>query len=373
VPVALLTPNLPGYRLPLYQRLAREEDLEVLCYGGGERYVPPWMAGDLDRQIASAGFPARRLKGGARDAFEVGRHYDAVIAPYAGGAILPGAYLGAHRHRRPFVLWASVWAQPWSVKNALGLPMTLRIYRGADAVVAYGEHVRRFVARRRGRDDDVFVAPQSVEREVFGRVVSEDEIAALRSRYELPPAPLVAYVGRLVEEKGVGVLLEAWRSAAPDATLLMVGDGPLRARCSATAGARVIGPLTRAELPAVYAASEFAVLASVRTPRFREPWGLVCNEAMHQRRPVVASDAVGAAAGGLVRDGETGVVLPAGDPAALAAAIERLLGDPLLCRALGERAEQEVGAYTYDAMAEAFRAALAAARAARGSNMSGHT
>ncbi|HWD65942.1 MAG TPA: glycosyltransferase family 4 protein [Solirubrobacteraceae bacterium] len=362
MPVALLTPNLPGYRLPLYERLARDEDVEVLCYGGGERYIPPWLAGDLDRQISEAGFPARRLGGGAREAFQVGRGYDAVIAPYAGGAILPAAYLGAHRHRRPFILWASVWAQPWSVKNALGLALTLRIYRGAESVIAYGEHVRRFVARRRGRDDDVFIAPQAVEAELFGRTVSAEEIAELRRRYELPPAPLVAYVGRLVAEKGVEVLLDAWRSAAPDATLLMVGDGPLRSRCSETAGVQVIGPLERAELAPVYAACEFAVLASIATPRFREPWGLVCNEAMHQRRPVLASTAVGAAAGGLVRDGETGVVVPAGDALSLADAIERLLGDPLLCRTLGEQAETEVAAYTYDAMAEGFARALAVAR-----------
>lgn len=365
MPVALLTPNLPGYRLPLYERLASEQGVEVLCYGGGERYVPPWLAGDLDRQISEARFPARRLDGGFRGAFAVGRRYDAVIATYAGGAILPAAYLGAHRHGRPFVLWASVWAQPWSVKNALGLPLTLRIYRGADAVVAYGEHVSRFVARRRGHDEDVFVAPQSVEAEIFGRTVSEEEIASLRERHQLPPAPLVCYVGRLVEEKGVGVLLEAWRALAPDATLLMAGDGPLRDRCGQTPGVRVIGPLPRAELPPVYAASEFAVLASIATPRFREPWGLVCNEAMHQRRPVLASDAVGAAAGGLVRSGETGVVVPAGDPRALGDAIDRLLGDPLLCRTLGERGEQEVAGYTYDAMADGFRRALETARRRR--------
>jgi glycosyltransferase involved in cell wall biosynthesis len=366
MPVALLTPNLPGYRLPLYERLARDQDVEVLCYGGGDRYVPPWLAGELDHQIAEAAFPARRLEGGFRGAFAVGRRYEAVIATYAGGAILPAAYLGAHRHGRPFVLWASVWAQPWSVKNALGLPLTRHVYRGAESVIAYGEHVRRFVARIRGRDDDVFVAPQSVEAEVFGRFVSEEEIASLRSRHSLPPAPLVAYVGRLVAEKGVGVLLDAWRSLAPDATLLIVGDGPLRARCAETAGVRVIGPLERSELAPVYAASEFAVLASIATPRFREPWGLVCNEAMLQRRPVLASTAVGAAAGGLVRDGETGLVVPPGDPEGLADGIERLLADPLLCRSLGERAEQEVAAYNYDAMADGFRRALEVARSRRG-------
>jgi glycosyltransferase involved in cell wall biosynthesis len=362
MPVALLTPNLPGYRLPLYERLARDHGVEVLCYGGGERYVPIWF-GDLQRQLREARFPARQLTGGTREAYSLGRRYDAVIAPYAGGEILPAAYLGAHRHGRPFVLWAAVWAQPWSIKNALGLPLTVPIYRGADAVVAYGEHVRRFVARIRGRDDDVFVAPQAVEPDVFGRAIDDDEIAAFRAQHELPPAPLVAYVGRLVPEKGVDVLLDAWELLVPDATLVVIGDGPLRDRCRRTVGVRLLGPLDRRELPPAYAASEFVVLASVATRRFREPWGLVCNEAMLQARPVLATTAVGAVAGGLVRDGGTGAVVPAGDPVALGDAIERLLGDPLRCRRLGAEGRHEVAAYNYEAMAGAFGRALAAASA----------
>jgi glycosyltransferase involved in cell wall biosynthesis len=119
--------------------------------------------------------------------------------------------------------------------------------------------------------------------------------------------------------------------------------------------------MARPELPVAYAASQFAVLASIPTPRFREPWGLVCNEAMHQQRPVIASDAVGAVAGGLVRDGETGLVVPAGDAAALAAAIERLLSDGELRERLGVAAAAALAPYTYDAMAGAFDRALAKA------------
>jgi glycosyltransferase involved in cell wall biosynthesis len=123
--------------------------------------------------------------------------------------------------------------------------------------------------------------------------------------------------------------------------------------------------MPRAELPAAYAAAELAVLPSIATARFREPWGLVCNEAMHQAKPVVASDAVGAVAGGLVSDGVTGLVVPAGDSAALAAAISRLLSDPSLRDRLGAAARDAVRPYTYEAMADAFGRALGAARTTR--------
>jgi glycosyltransferase involved in cell wall biosynthesis len=311
--IALLTPFLTGYRMPLFERLARDHAVEVLCYGGGERYVPPWTARDQERLRAAARFPVRSLDGGAGAAFAVARSYDAVIAPYAGGELLLAAYLGARRFDRRFVLWASVWAQPWSLTNALALPATRHIYRHADAVVCYGEHVRRFVARIRGRDDDVFVAPQAVEADVFGRHVDPGEVAAFRARHGLAADPIVLYAGRIVPEKGVDFLLDAWASRDPRATLVLIGDGPLRPRAERMVRVRVIDPVPREALHVAYAAAAFTVLPSVRGRRFREPWGLVCNESMHQGRPVIATDAVGAAAGGLVRDGETGLVVPSGD------------------------------------------------------------
>jgi glycosyltransferase involved in cell wall biosynthesis len=358
MPIALITTYLAPYRVPLFERLAERHHVEVLCFGGGGRYVPSWLK-DLDAQLAAAPFPARRLEHGAREALTLGRRYDAVIAPFAGGAILPAAYAGARRHRHGFVLWASVWAQPRSLSHALALPATRHIYRHADAVVAYGEHVRRFVAGIRGRDDDVFVAPQSVEPELFARTVAPHEIEQFRVRHRIPEGPLVLYAGRLVPEKGIHVLLDAWRAGDPDATLVLIGDGPLLPQAAATPRARALGPLEREELPVAHAAGQFAVVPSIPTPRFREPWGLVVNEAMHQGRPVVASATVGAAAGGLVRDGETGLVVPPGDALALRQAIERLLADGALRQRLGETARHAVQAYNYDAMVGAFDRALA--------------
>jgi glycosyltransferase involved in cell wall biosynthesis len=359
VAIALLTTYLAAYRVPLYERLHRHHGVEVLCYGGGERYVPAWFA-DLDAQLATAPFPARRLAGPGAAA-GVGRAYDAVIAPFAGGSILPAAYAGARAAGTPFVLWASVWAQPRSAAHLLALPVTRRIYRHADAVVAYGEHVRRFVREIRGRDDDVFVAPQSVEPELFSRAVTPDECEHFRAAHRLPPGPLILYVGRLVAEKGVSVLLEAVRRGRPEATLVLIGDGPLAGEALATPRARLLGPLAREELPVAYAAAAASVLASVPTPRFVEPWGLVCNESMHQGRPVIASSAVGAVAGGLVRDGVNGLVVAPGDADALAAALLRLLGDDALRERLGAAARTAVAGYTYEAMETGFARALATA------------
>jgi glycosyltransferase involved in cell wall biosynthesis len=360
VAIALLTTYLPGYRMPLYRLLAQRHGVEVLCYGGGERYAPSWFR-DLDRQLESAPFPARRLRGW-HDALGLGGRYEAVIAPFAGGAILPAAYAGARARRRPFVLWASVWAQPRSLTHWLSLPVTRHIYRNASAVVAYGEHVRRFVAAIRGRDEDVFVAPQAVEADLFGRPVAAAQVQAFRARHDLGTAPMVLYVGRLVEAKGTRVLARAWPLVSAPGILVVAGAGPEGEQLRRLPRVRLLGPLPRPELPVAYAAAQFALLPSIPTPRFQEPWGMVCNEAMHQGRAVIASDAVGAAAGGLVRHQQTGLVVRAGDAGALAAAIDRLLSDQALCRRLGAAAREAVAPYTYDAMLAAFEAALTAAR-----------
>jgi glycosyltransferase involved in cell wall biosynthesis len=359
VPIALLTTYLSDYRRPLYRLLAERHGIEVLCYGGGERYVPAWF-NDLDAQLAGADFPARRL-GGIAEALQIGRDHQAVIAPFAGGALLPAAFAAARRHRRPFVFWASIWHQPRSLAHALALPATRHIYRHADAVIAYGEHARRFVAGVRGHDDDIFVAPQSVEPELFGRAVTAAEMAGLRTEFELGDGPLVLYAGRLVPDKGVEVLVRAWPQVSEAATLVLAGDGPLTDLVATLPRARLIGALPRERLPVAYAAAHFTLLPSIPTPRFKEPWGLVCNEAMHQARPVVATTAVGAVAGGLVRDNDTGLVVPPKDPAALAGAINRLLGDEALRARLGAAAREAVRPYTYEAMADAFDRALAKA------------
>ncbi len=348
--IALVTNVLAPYRVPLYALLAERYGVEVLCFGASASYVPAWF-GDLDGQLAAAPFPARRIAG-PREALALGSRYDAAIAPVAGGAMLPATYLGMRRARKPFVLWGSVWAHPRGAKAALAFPLVRHVYRHADAVVTYGTHVSRYVGR-----DDAIVAPQSVEADPFGRAVAPQEIAAWCAEHDLPDGPLVLYVGRLVEEKGVETLLTAWRSV-PGATLAVIGDGPLAPQVAATPHVRLLGPQPRERLPVAYAAADALVLPSIPTPRFREPWGLVCNEALHQGTPVVGTTAVGAVAGGLVRHEQTGLVVEPGDPRALAAAIARLLDDPVLGARLGAAGRQALAGHTYDAMADAFGTAL---------------
>ena len=107
-----------------------------------------------------------------------------------------------------------------------------------------------------------------------------------------------------------------------------------------------------------YAGSDVVVVPSIPTRDFLEPWGLVVNEAFHQGVPVIATDAVGAAAGGLVQHERTGLVVPAGDASALAAALRRLHDDPGLRARLGAAARERVQKHSHAAWAAGMSAAL---------------
>lgn len=340
-PAALITSTVSDYRREPFEMLSREAGVEVLAWADGR-------IGQLEA--------ARRAGSGS---------YRAVVCGLGGRVALPGSYLGARRAGIPFVLWASLWAHPRSPAHVLSyLPMR-HIYRHADAVVTYGKHVSSYVSARRGGTHNVFEAPQAVSSAEFAQAVPDDLRVHARVHAGAPARDgfLALFVGRLVREKGVRVLLDAWRQAdlGEDAVLALAGDGPLGDLVAREpASVQALGFVPRDHLPALYAAADVLVLPSIRTETFLEPWGLVVNEAMHQGTPVITSDAVGAARGGLVQDGRNGLVAPQRDAAALAARLRSLAHNPQLRQALGAAARRDVAPFTYSAWVAGMRQALAA-------------
>ena len=353
---ALLTNYLAAYRMPLYERLCRSAlasrssataAASATCRPGSPISTPSSPA--RRSRPAACGPRGRRSRSA--------RRYEAVIAPFAGGAILPAAYAGARAHRRRFVLWASVWAQPRSLAHALALPATRHIYRHADAVVAYGEHVRRFVARSAGRDDDVFVAPQSVE----PRAVRPPRARRRRSRRSAAAtasgtARSCSTPAGSCPRRGStccstpGAAGRAPRDAGGDRRRAAARRGwrrPTGAGCSACSRA----PSWRWPTPP----PSSRCCPRFPTPRFREPWGLVCNEAMHQGRPVIATTRSARSPAASCATARPGWSYRAGD--ALGAAEQRSTACwPTIAapRAWATPARRAVAAYTYDAMADAF-------------------
>jgi glycosyltransferase involved in cell wall biosynthesis len=157
----------------------------------------------------------------------------------------------------------------------------------------------------------------------------QEPCCTLRDEYGMEPgSQIVGVVARLEPEKGHPTLFEAWPTvlrAVPDAYLLVIGEGGQRAALEGLArelriAHRVVFTGRRDDVPAVTAALDVAVL-----PSYREAQGLTVLEAMALSRPVVASNVGGIPE--MVEDGVSGLLVPPYDPAALAAAIVRLLTD----------------------------------------------
>jgi glycosyltransferase involved in cell wall biosynthesis len=346
-PVLFMTNHAPAFRVGAFAALHAREEVVFALIGGAVRHGGGAGGGALPFPVVR---PTQR---GVLRLAASGR-YRAVVAGLSGRVALPAAWAGARLARVPFVLWATIWAHPRTPAHALSYLPLRRLYRSADAIATYGPHVSAYV-RAKGARGAVVEAPQSVDDAFWSRPSEPIRRAPFQ----------VAFAGRLAREKGVGVLLEAWRAsglAGPATALVLLGAGPLAAHA---AGARLEGPQSPEQLRNFYAGSDVVVLPSIPTRDFLEPWGLVVNEAFDQGVPVIATDAVGAAAGGLVQHERTGLVVPAGDARALAAALRRLHDDPELRGRLGAAAREAVRGYSHAAWARGMSAALRAAGASR--------
>ena len=348
-PVLLVTNHAPAFRVGAFAALHAQQDVVFALIGGDVRH-----GGGAGEPRSTLPFPVLRPSQRAVLRLAASGRFRAVVAGLSGRLAPAAAWRGARAAGVPFVLWATMWAHPKTPPHLLGYPLVRQLYRDADAIVTYGPHVSAYV-RRKGARGPVIVGPQAVDGAFWGAPPAPDRRAPFQA----------LFAGRLEREKGVDVLLEAWeRIALPDAALVLAGDGPLRAAAEA-AGAIVTGRRPPEDVRNFHAGSDVLVLPSIPTRAFREPWGLVVNEAATRGIPAIVTDAVGAAAGGLVVDGRTGWVVPAADAGALAAALARAHADPALRARLGAAAREAVGAHTQQAWAAGMAKGLAAVGAAR--------
>jgi len=201
-----------------------------------------------------------------------------------------------------------------------------KYYRRCDHLVANTADIRRYLIAAGWAEDRVHYLPNFVE------AASAPPLP--RAGLGTPEdAPLILGLGRLHPNKAFDVLLAAL-DRLPAAYLWLAGAGPaegalgaMAARLGLAERVRFLG--WREDVAALLAAADVLVCASRH-----EPLGNVVIEAWAQRVPVVAAASQGPAA--LITDGESGLLVPPEDAAALAEAIARVLDDPALAARLAE-------------------------------------
>jgi len=237
----------------------------------------------------------------------------------------------------------------WTARELLG---------GAAVVVANsrwtGERARAVLAAldRPTLGGDVRVVPLGTDPTHFRPGIDPRPV---RSRLGLDGGPWLLTVSRLEWHKGIDTVIRALpavRAAFPDPAprYAVAGVGPQRARFERLAAelgvgdsVRFLGFVPDEELPALYNAVDLYVGASRRVELLVEGFGISLLEASASGLAVV-----GGRSGGVpdaVREGETGVLVDSGDPAAVAAGITRLLGDAELRRRMGAAGRRSVETY----------------------------
>lgn len=251
-----------------------------------------------------------------------------------------------------FFTWQNLYrAQPWN-------PAERYCLANAAAAIAGNEEAAA-VLRRKAFTAPVAVIPQfGVDPNVYH---PQPELRARRAERmgdrATAAAFVIGYAGRLVEQKGLLVLLEAVAGLRGDWRLLLIGSGPLRAtlleRCARLGigeQVTILDAVASTDVPAWLNVIDCLVLPSLTRPNWKEQFGRVLIEAMACEVPVIGSDS------GEIPHvvGDSGLIAHEGDAAHLRLQIESLLSDGDLRRTLAARGRERVLAqYTQKRVAEA--------------------
>jgi glycosyltransferase involved in cell wall biosynthesis len=363
--VAIIPPVPVPYREPLFTMLTERGRIEprviyLAASQAGWDQPPEWFAGRGGyRSDVLAGWQRARpgrsplmVPGGLRPALRSADPECVVSWEY--GPATWQALAWCRRRGRPLVVFSEL--TPWS--DAALSAAQLRVHRQlaprvAGFIVASSQGIERL--SRLGVDPRrVTVALQSADLEPLLALPDR------RSRRE--GTVRVAVVGRLVPDKNLGLLLEAFVEAGlrDEAELVLHGAGPLEADLRAQAARRGVpasfeGPLTSSDLPQAYAVAD--VLALVST---YEPFGVTMREGAAAGLPLLCSHRAGAA-GDVAVEGENALLVDPSSRAEVAKALRRLVREPELRERLAVGSRAVTDRHSLEADAEAWERAVLAA------------
>jgi glycosyltransferase involved in cell wall biosynthesis len=342
--IVLLTEIPAPYRIPLFNALARQADIDLRVLF-------------LSRNDPRRDYPV----------YEGEMHFDWDVLP-GRDVVLSGRWLvvnvGTRRAIRrldPNLVLTGGWNQPayWSALTAQPPTVVWVESTGRDERRGRGpaEWAKRLAIRRAA----AFLVPGSASRAYLRSLgvpntkiavapnAADVEIFAAVSTNRRPENDRCTFVcvSRFSPEKGVDVLARA--ADGVDADVLLVGDGPdeKRIRDVAPRNVTFAGRVERDRLPDWYARADAFVM-----PSRSETWGIAMNEAAAAGLPLIATDAPGAAYD-LIDEGVNGYRVPVDDVPALRNALARVAADPGWRATAGARTLELARAYTPEAWATA--------------------
>ena len=370
--LVILTEIIAPYRIPVFNVLANlaRVDLHVIFLAETDEGLRQWRVYKDEIRFSYEVLRSWRWRFGSKN-FLVNFGLRAALEKARPTAIICGGYnyaaswqalWWARRRKVAFVLWSE--SNRYDARGGRVWLESLKRYflRHCDRFVVPGKASFEYLSMLRAPTEKIFTAPNAVDNQLFATQAENTRAYAAEFRNKLKlPSRYILFVGRLVPEKGVFDLLEAYAgledSLKSAVGLVFAGDGISRAelvlRATRTGPGTICFPgfAQREDLAGFYALAEVLVL-----PTHSDPWGLVVNEAMACGLPIIVSNVAGCSAD-LVDDGWNGYVVPPQDAEKLSIAIESLLRRNELRKEMSLHSVERIRKYSPAACAEGLAAA----------------
>lgn len=363
--LAVLTEIIAPYRIPVFNALAQQDDLDlhVIFLAETDPGMRQWKVYKDEIQFSFEVLPSRRVKFGEH-AILLNRTVAAALSRWRPDVVLCGGYnyvaswqalSWAGHNKIPFFIWIeSTASDRRSGARVLEFLKKQFVQRCCGAVVP-GKSSFEYARTLGFPSDRIFLAPNAVDNELFARgALSVRQRGGENAERQLP-SRFFLFVGRLIPEKGVFDLAEAYGKLTPATRermgLVFVGDGAARKELIRLTSGVIPGNVLftdfvqRDDLPEFYGAAEAFVF-----PTHSDPWGLVVNEAMASGLPIITTNVAGCAAD-LVRDGWNGYVVQARNSSDLARAMEQISINPSLREDMSRRSKELIREYSPEACA----------------------
>jgi 1,2-diacylglycerol 3-alpha-glucosyltransferase len=365
--LVIISEIIAPYRIPVFNALAAREDVDssILFLSETDPGLRQWRVYKDDIRFRYQVLPSWRCRIADYNVLlnrDVARTLDRLNPEVVvcGGYNYVASWQAlrwAKRRGIPFLLWSESNARDIRSQSAPVELLKKRFIASCAGFVVSGKSSREYLKQLGVHERPIFDAPNAVDVSFFseaaGRARRNDaEIRRLRNL----PERYFLYVGRLVPQKGVFELLEAYAKLGSEirkATgLVFVGDGVARQgleeKASQIGPGRVVfsGFVHRDELAEFYGLAEALIL-----PTYTDTWGLVVNEAMACGLPVLVSSAAGCVED-LLDHGKNGYVVPPRDVDHLMSAMEHLAENPDLRRQMSGCSVERIRAYSPEKWAE---------------------
>jgi glycosyltransferase involved in cell wall biosynthesis len=374
--LVILTEIIAPYRIPVFNALARRAglDLHVIFLAETDQVLRQWHVHKSEIRFSHQILLSWRWRAG-KSSFLINRGLWAALKNRSPEVIICGGYnyaaswealLWARKHGVAFVLWSESNRQ--DARRGWAWIESLKAYflRHCDRFVVPGQASLEYLRSLGSREESIWIAPNAVDNNFFATRAANTRTHAAEIRRKLKlPSRFILFVGRLVPEKGIFDLLEAYAKLESglrsEVGLVFAGDGASREELMQQA--KRISPgivcfpgfAQREELAGLYALAETLVL-----PTHSDPWGLVVNEGMACGLPIIVSSVAGCSAD-LVRDTWNGYVVPPRDSEKLSLAIDALVRSSELRQYMAAHSLERIRNYSPELCAEGLaEAALSA-------------